>query len=239
MGQIDLFPIYLSFKVALLSTVFSLIPGLLAAYLLSRSEGKAADVADALLTLPIVLPPTVLGYYLLVILGRQSVLGRFLEQQFGVTIVFTQTGAVIAAMCVSIPFFIQSARTAFAGIDESLLHAARLLGRTEWNIFFSVMIPLSWRGLTSGVMLAFARALGDFGATLMVAGSIPGKTETMSIAIYNCLMNGDERTAGLLVAIMTFLSLAVLYGIKRMEKKMGRGGSRHAPRKHQKNISGI
>lgn len=93
-------------------------------------------MADALLTLPIVLPPTVLGYYLLVILGRQSVLGRFLEQQFGVTIVFTQTGAVIAAMCVSIPFFIQSARTAFAGIDESLLHAARLLGRTEWNIFF-------------------------------------------------------------------------------------------------------
>lgn len=107
---------------------------------------------------------------------------------------------------------------------------------------FSVMIPLSWRGLTSGVMLAFARALGDFGATLMVAGSIPGKTETMSIAIYNCLMNGDERTAGLLVAIMTFLSLAVLYGIKRMEKRwegVAAGMLRVNIKKHFRNLSWI
>ncbi|GER66435.1 molybdenum ABC transporter permease subunit [Weizmannia acidilactici] len=231
MAHLNFFPIYLSFKVALLATVFSLVLGLPAAYYLSRSKGKLADFTDALLTLPIVLPPTVLGYYLLIFLGRQSAVGRFLEQHFGITVVFTQTGAVIAALAVSIPFFIQSARTAFAGIDEDLLHAARVLGRSEWNLFFSVVIPLSWRGLTSGMMLVFARALGDFGATLMVAGSIPNQTETMSIAIYDALMNGDTRTADLLVIIMTVLSVAILYGIKRLEKRVIRGEDRHAARK--------
>jgi molybdate transport system permease protein len=227
-GDMNFFPLYLSLKVAVLATLLSLLIGLPVSYYLSRSKGRFTDFFDALLTLPIVLPPTVLGYYLLIFFGRQSMPGRFLEQHFGWTIVFTQTGGVIAALAVSIPFFIQSARTAFESIEENLLNAARVLGRSEWNLFFTVIIPLSWRGLASGVMLVFARALGDFGATLMVAGSIPNQTMTMSVAIYDALLAGDKKMANILVAIMTVLSIAILYGIKRLEKRMIRGENRHA-----------
>ncbi|WP_018665018.1 molybdate ABC transporter permease subunit [Heyndrickxia acidiproducens] len=228
MKNMNFFPLYLSLKVAVLATLLAIIVGLPVSYYLSRSKGRATDFFDALLTLPIVLPPTVLGYYLLVFFGRQGAPGRFLEQHFGWTIVFTQTGAVLAALAVSIPFFIQSARTAFESIEENLLNAARVLGRSEWNLFFTVMIPLSWRGLASGVMLVFARALGDFGATLMVAGSIPNQTMTMPVAIYDALLAGDTKMANMLVAIMTVLSIAILYGIKRLEKRMIRGENRHA-----------
>lgn len=221
--NVNWFPLYLSFKVAAIATVLDVLIGLPVAYYLSRSKGKISAFLDSLVTLPIVLPPTVLGYYLLVLLGRQSVIGSFLEDQLGIAIVFTQTGAVIASLIVSIPYFIQSAKTSFESIEGNLLDAARVLGRSEWNIFFTVMIPLSWRGLILGVMLVFARALGDFGATLMVAGAIPDETMTMPVAIYEALLAGDTRMVNILVVILTVVSLIVLYGIKRIEKQFVRG----------------
>ncbi|OLS41329.1 molybdate ABC transporter permease subunit [Bacillus sp. MRMR6] len=221
--EINLFPLFLSFRVALTATLFTFIIGIPIAYFLNRSNGKLADIIDTLITLPIVLPPTVLGYYLLVLLGRQSSIGKFLEDRFDITIVFTPTGAVIAALIVSIPYLIKSARAAFAGIDPTLLNAARVLGRTELNIFLTVIIPLAWRGIAAGMTLAFARALGDFGATLMVAGSIPNVTMTMPIAIYDALLAGNRDLAKILVIIMTSVSVSVLYVINRLEKRMNKG----------------
>ncbi len=219
MADINLFPLLLSLRVASTATLLSFIIGLPAAYFLSRSRGKLVDLIDSFITLPIVLPPTVLGYYLLVLLGRQSVLGSFLEEKFGMMIVFTPTGAVIAALVVSIPFLIKSARSSFAGIDTSLISAARVLGHSELSIFFKIIIPLGWRGVASGATLAFARALGDFGATLMVAGNIPHKTMTMPIAIYDALLAGNRDMANLLVIIMTSVSICALYILNRLEKE--------------------
>ncbi|MFG6118708.1 molybdate ABC transporter permease subunit [Thalassobacillus sp. B23F22_16] len=220
---INLFPLFLSFRVAITATLLAFIIGIPIAYYLNRSNGRIADIIDTFLTLPIVLPPTVLGYYLLVLLGRQSSIGRMLEEKFDITIVFTPTGAVIAALVVSIPFLIKSARSAFAGIDPALLNAARVLGRTEFNIFLTIILPLAWRGIAAGITLSFARALGDFGATLMVAGSIPNETMTMPIAIYDALLAGNRDLVNILVLIMTVVSIAVLYIINRLEKKLNKG----------------
>ncbi|WP_096198871.1 molybdate ABC transporter permease subunit [Bacillus sp. FJAT-45350] len=224
MDGVNLFPLFLSFRVALTATLFALMIGLPIAYFMNRSKGRIVDFIDTVITLPIVLPPTVLGYYLLVLLGRQSSVGRFLEERFDITIVFTPTGAVIAALVVSIPFLIKSARTSFGSIDPNIINAARVLGRTELNIFLTVMIPLAWRGIAAGVTLSFARALGDFGATLMVAGSIPNQTMTMPIAIYDALLAGNRELANVLVIIMTTVSVAVLYIINRLEKRVVKGG---------------
>lgn len=220
MTDINLFPLFLSLRVATTATLLALIIGIPIAYYLNRSNGKIADIVDTFITLPVVLPPTVLGYYLLVLLGRQSPIGRFLEEQFNITIVFTPTGAVIAALVVSIPFLIKSARSAFANIDPTYINAARILGRTEINIFFTIILPLAWRGVAAGITLTFARALGDFGATLMVAGSIPNETMTMPIAVYDALLAGNRELANLLVMIMTAVSLSVLYILNRLEKKI-------------------
>lgn len=219
MSELNLFPLFLSLRVAFTATLFAILIGLPIAYYLNRSNGRTADIIDTIITLPVVLPPTVLGYYLLVLLGRQSSVGTFLEKYFDITIVFTPKGAVIAALVVSIPFLIKSARSAFSTIDPSVIQAARILGRSEWNIFITIMIPLAWRGIASGITLAFARALGDFGATLMVAGSIPNQTMTMPIAIYDALLAGNRELANLLVIIMTTVSLIILYMINRLDKK--------------------
>jgi molybdate transport system permease protein len=225
MDQINLFPLLLSFRVALTATLFTILIGLPIAFFLSRSRSKFADLLDTLITLPIVLPPTVLGYYLLVLLGRQSGIGRFLEENFNITIVFTPTGAVIAAMIVSIPFLIKSAKAAFENIDANIVNAARVLGRTEFNIFLTIIIPLAWRGIVAGITLGFARALGDFGTTLMVAGSIPNKTMTMPIAIYDALLAGNRELANILVIIMTIVAVTVLFTINRLEKKVSKRGA--------------
>ncbi|OIJ15122.1 molybdenum ABC transporter permease subunit [Anaerobacillus alkalilacustris] len=224
MDQINLFPLFLSLRVALTATLFTIIIGLPVAYYLSRAKGKFTDFIDTVITLPIVLPPTVLGYYLLVLLGRQSPLGIFLEERLNIMIVFTPTGAIIAAMVVSIPFLIKSAKAAFANIDPNIINAARVLGRTEFNIFLTIIIPLAWRGIVAGITLSFARALGDFGTTLMVAGSIPNRTMTMPIAIYDALLAGNRDLANILVLIMTIVSLTVLYTINRLEKRVSKGG---------------
>lgn len=223
MENINLFPLYLSFRVALSATLIGSLCGLPLAYFLSRKQGRLSDFIDTLTNLPVVLPPTVLGYYLLVLLGRQSWIGKFLEEQFDIMIVFTPTGAIIAATVVSIPYMIKASKASLAEINEDYLNAARLLGRSEPNIFITIMIPIAWRGIISGITLSFARALGDFGTTLMVAGSIPYKTQTMPIAIYNSLLAGDYQTANFLVLIMTSVAVLVLYVVNRMEKKMKKG----------------
>lgn len=222
MREINLFPLFLSFRVAFTATIISFIIGLPLAYFLSRGRGKAVDFMDTLTNLPVVLPPTVLGYYLLVLLGRQSPIGSFFEQTFGTMIVFTPSGAIIASTVVSIPYLIKSSKTAFLEINEDYLHAARLLGRSEINVF-TIVVPIAWRGIVAGITMSFVRALGDFGTTLMVSGSIPNRTMTMPIAIYDALQGGNKDMANLLVFIMTTISIIILFIVNTLERKMKRG----------------
>ncbi|MCF8019365.1 MAG: molybdate ABC transporter permease subunit [Vallitaleaceae bacterium] len=223
MNNINLFPLYLSFRVAFTATMISFLFGLPIAYFLSKGHGKAVDFVDTLTNLPVVLPPTVLGYYLLVLLGRQSPLGAFLEDHFNARIVFTPTGAIIASTVVAIPYLIKASKTAFLEINEDYLNAARLLGRGELNIFITVVMPIAWRGIVAGLTMSFVRALGDFGTTLMVSGSIPNKTMTMPIAIYDALQAGNKEMANLLVLIMTSIAIIVLFTINQLERKMKKG----------------
>lgn len=223
MNDVNLFPLYLSFRVAITATIISFIFGIPIAYFLSKGHGKLVDFIDSLTNLPVVLPPTVLGYYLLVLLGRQSPLGAFLENTFDTRLVFTPTGAIIAATVVSIPYLIKASKTAFLEINEDYLNAARLLGRSELSVFFTVVMPIAWRGIVAGLTMSFARALGDFGTTLMVSGSIPNKTMTMPIAIYDALQAGNKDMANLLVLIMTSIAVIVLFTINQLERKMKKG----------------
>ena len=200
----------LSLKVALWATALNLVLGVGVGYVLARSQFWGRAVLDAALTLPMVMPPTVLGYYLLVILGRKGVVGAWLQDHFGVTLIFTWQGAVIAATVVAFPLVFKSARAAFEAVDTQLEQAARVLGVGEIGIFFRVTLPLAWRGILAGLLLAFARAMGEFGATLMVAGSIPGKTQTLSVAVYEAVQAGQDDTANLLVIITSLTCMAVL-----------------------------
>jgi molybdate transport system permease protein len=217
--SIDLFPLYLSLKVAALSTLVCLVLGVSLAWVLARKTFPGRDVLDALSTLPLVLPPSVLGYYLLVALGRKSLLGRALESLLGLRLVFTWQGAVVAASVVAWPLMAQSARAAFEGVDEELEEVARTLGRSEWDVFCTVTLPLAWRGIFAGTVLAFARALGDFGTTLMVAGNIPGRTQTLAIAIYDAVQAGDDGRAALLVAVVTAVATALLLTARQLERR--------------------
>lgn len=223
MNATYLFPLYLSFKVAFTATLISFIIGLPIAYFLSKGRSKLVDLIDTLTNLPVVLPPTVLGYYLLVLLGRRSPIGLFLENNFDIMIIFTPTGAIIASSVAAIPYLIKSSKTAFLEINEDYLNAARLLGRNELSVFCTIVIPIAWRGIVAGITMAFVRALGDFGTTLMVAGSIPNKTMTMPIAIYDALQSGNKELANLLVFIMTSIAIIVLFMINLLERKMKKG----------------
>jgi len=211
MQEINLYPIWLSLKIALTATFFNFFLGSACAYILARKDFFGKNLLDALLMQPMIMPPTVLGYYLLVVLGRQSAIGRFLEESFGITLVFTWKGAVIAAMIASLPLFIKPARAALESVSGHLENAARILGKNEWEVFRHITLPLSARGIIAGTALTFARSLGEFGTTLMVAGNIPGKTQTLSIAIYDAVQAGNTTLANTLVAIMTVLSIIILY----------------------------
>ncbi|MBP8082924.1 MAG: molybdate ABC transporter permease subunit [Spirochaetes bacterium] len=226
MNGINLFPLFLSFKVASASVAIALIAGIPLAYFLSRKKNRLVYFIDSLMNLPIILPPTVLGYYLLVLLGRQSHIGKFLENNFDIMIVFTPLGAVLASTIVSIPYLIKAAKVSFEEVDKDYINAARVMGKTETVIFFTIILPIAWRGVISGVSMAFSRALGDFGTTLMVAGSIPDETLTMPIAIYNSLQADDSKTANIMVLIMTIIALATLVIISRLSYK--RKGERNA-----------
>ena len=167
---------------------------------------------------PLVIPPTVLGYYLLSTFGAGSPIGGFFENVLGLQIVFTWKGAVLASLVSSLPLFVKPAKAAIEGVGNEIEDAARLLGKTEWYIIRTITLPLAWRGIAAGTVMAFARATGEFGATLMVAGNIPGRTQTLPIAIYDAVQSGDDYTANLLVGIITLFSFLVLYIAERFSK---------------------
>lgn len=213
--SIDWSPLWLSLRVASIATVLSLAIGLTAGWALTRWQFRGKNLAEALITAPIVLPPTVLGYYLLVALGRNSPLGEAYETIFGGPLVFTWQAAVVAASLHAIPLLIRSARAAFEGVNRNLENAARSLGASEWRVFWRVTLPLSKGPVVAAAVFAFARALGDFGVTIMIAGNIPGKTQTMSVAIYDAVQSGQSQLATALVLVMSALAITVLYAIGR------------------------
>ena len=200
----------LTLKVAGWATAINLVLGVAVGYALSRLRFRGRDVIDAVLTLPMVLPPTVLGYYLLVLLGRHGAIGQWLQQNLGIQLIFTWQGAVIAASVVAFPLVFKAARASFENVEPSLEQAARVLGLSEAAVFFRITLPLAWRGILSGTLLAFARATGEFGATLMVAGSIVGETQTLSIAVYEAVQAGQDQTANFLVLLTSVSCLALL-----------------------------
>ena len=205
-------PLWLTLKVATVGTALSLVVGVTLAALLTHNRVPGRDYLDALFTLPLVLPPTVLGYYLIVVVGKNGWLGRWLFDTFGISLIFTWQGAALAAALVALPLIFKSARAAFSEVDRNLLKAARTLGATEMRVFFRVTFPLAWRGVLAGVMLAFARSLGEFGATLMVAGNLPGKTQTLSLAIYEAVQAGNDGWAAALVLLTSLLCATLLIG---------------------------
>jgi molybdate transport system permease protein len=210
--------LWLSLKVAGWATAIDLVLGVAVGYALARLRFPGRDVLDSLLTLPMVLPPTVLGYYLLVLLGQRGPVGAWLHAHFGVTLIFSWQGAVIAAAIVAFPLVFKPARAAFEAVDGQLEGAARVLGVSEAGVFFRVTLPLARRGILAGALLAFARALGEFGATLMVAGSIPGQTQTLSIAIYEAVQAGQDEVANTLVLITSAVCIVVLLVATRLNR---------------------
>jgi molybdate transport system permease protein len=217
--EIDWFPLWLSLRVASLATLVSLAAGLALAYLFANVEFRGKEFLDALVTLPLVLPPTVLGYYLLVSLGRVSPIGKFYEMLFGGPLVFTWQAAVVASTVHAVPLLVRSLRAALSSLEHDYERAARSLGASEWRVFWRISVPLARRQIVAATVLAFARCLGDFGATLMVAGDIPHSTQTVSIAIYDAVEGGHTLTARLLVLAVSALTIGIVYLSNRLERR--------------------
>lgn len=215
MSTIDWFPLELSLRVAAIATVVVMLIGVSLAWLLAKRRFAGRDIIDALVTLPLVLPPTVLGYYLLLLLSERSPIGGAIEYVTGLHLVFTWQGAVVASTVGAFPLVVKTARASIAAVDGTLEDAARTLGLNEWQVFRRVTMPLAFRGIIAAGMLAFARALGDFGATLMVAGNIPKRTQTAAIAIYDATQSGHDGYALTLVLIMSAVALLLLYFTNR------------------------
>ena len=216
MSPDNLAALALSLRVALAATALSAVIGIPLAWALARRRFRGYAVVDVLVTLPLVLPPTVTGYYLIVLLGRRGWLGGPLWALTGWTVTFTWYAAVIAATVMALPLLVRTARAAIESVDESLEQAAYTLGRSEWRTALEVTLPLARRGIVAGLVLAFARALGEFGATLMLAGNIPGRTSTVPLAIYTAVQTGEGGDVLLLVAALTALSCAVLITAGRL-----------------------
>ncbi|MEM7346737.1 MAG: molybdate ABC transporter permease subunit [Chloroflexota bacterium] len=209
MAEFDWFPLWLSLRVATLATGLVLVGGIPLAWLLARRHFPGKEMLAAVASLPLVLPPTVLGYYLLVLLGNRSPVGQWLNEA-GIPLVFTWRGAAVAASVAAFPLLLQTARAGFESIDTRLEDVARTLGRSNLYIFWRITLPLAWRSILAGIALTFARALGDFGATLMVAGNIPGRTQTMSIYIYDLAQANKQVEANLMVLLMTIVAVVML-----------------------------
>ncbi|MGV8906729.1 MAG: molybdate ABC transporter permease subunit [Acetobacterium sp.] len=205
----DLSPAWISIKITLTATIIIFFIGLSTAWLMTNYKGKWKGLIDGILTLPLVLPPTVAGFGILLLIGRNGPVGNFLNI-FGVNIIFSWYAAVIAAIVVAFPLMYKTSMGAFEQIDSNILSAARTLGASEWKVFWRVAVPVAWPGIAAATALSFARSLGEFGATLMVAGSIPGKTETIPIAIYFATQGGDMETALIWVLIIFAISLTVI-----------------------------
>jgi molybdate transport system permease protein len=213
--MLDWDPVILSLRVALAALLLVFVSATLAARVMTRTELPGRDVLEAVFTLPLVLPPVVTGYFLLVMLGRRGPLGEFLLERLDLQILFTALAAVIAAAVVSFPLMYQSAKAAFQAIDEGLEDAARTLGAGEIRVFLTVTLPLAWPGLVAGTVLTFARALGEFGATVMVAGNIPGRTTTVPLAIYFLAEAGDLRLAGIYALLISVASMIMIVVLNR------------------------
>lgn len=207
----DYSPLFLSLRVSVIATAVIALVGTLIAYLLARKRFPGRTVLDSFTTLPMILPPTVTGYYLIILLGRNGMIGKYLYQATGFSIMFTWQAAVIAATVVALPIMIKSAKAAIESVDREFEKAAFTLGKSELETFFLVTLPLAKKGMMAGLILSFARALGEFGATIMVAGNIPGKTSTMPLSIYSAVQTGEDQLAAMLVIILTAISLAVIY----------------------------
>jgi molybdate transport system permease protein len=206
----------LSIQIALCATAIAAVLGTAIAALLANADFPGRDWVDVAVTAPIVLPPTVLGYYVLVSIGRRSGIGHIVESVFGSPIVFTRLGAVVAATVGALPLVVKSGRAAIEAVDATLVRAARSLGAGPLRALVTVQLPLAGRGVLAAVMLAFARSLGDFGVTLMVAGDIPGQTQTASLALYDAIQEHQDRTALGLALSLTAIGVTVLYTVNKL-----------------------
>lgn len=214
-------PLLLSIRVALLATLVAGVLGVLLAGFLSMARLPGRELIDALLTAPLVLPPTVLGYYLLTTLGRRSPVGRFFEEITGEPLVFGPTALLIAATVAALPLIVRATRAAMDEVDPVLLGVAKTLGATPPRVFFTVLVPLSRRGIVAGLSLGFARALGDFGVTLMLAGNIPGVTRTAPLAIYDAVQAGrDTEAAGLALCLASFAVLCLSFSARLTSRRV-------------------
>lgn len=216
MSSLDLAPFWLSLRVAAVATLLAWLAGIALGWVFARTRLPGRTVLEAACMLPLVLPPTVIGYAILLAAGRRSPLGGWLREHFDYSIVFSWHGAVVASAVVALPLVLKSASTAFAEVDRTLEAAAATLGQTPWAVFLRVTLPLAWPGILAGTLLAFARAMGEFGASLMVAGSIPGRTQTLSMAIYDAVQAGQDDTAWRLVLLTALVSVAVLVASNRL-----------------------
>jgi molybdate transport system permease protein len=214
------FSLRLSLQVACVATAFVAIAGIAAAYLLGRRSFRGKELLDMLFTLPLVLPPTVTGYCLIVLFGRTGVFGRPVYDLTGWSVMFTWQAAVIASFVVALPLMIKTTRAAIESVDENYIRASYTLGHSEWYTAWSVILPLAKKGILAGTILSFARAMGEFGATLMLAGNIPGRTNTTPLAIYSAAAGGDRAEANAMVLLFTVISGLFLYAANRLTRKV-------------------
>ena len=212
-------PLVLSFEFALVATSISGVLGIAVAALLANRSFFGRDLVDVVFTAPIVMPPTVLGYYLLAALGKESAIGHAWESVTGSRVVFTETGVVIAMVVVAFPFVVKNVRAALESTDRTLVLAARTLGATPVRAFLTVQLPLASRGIIAALMLAFARAIGEFGVTLLIGGNIEGKTRTAPIAIYDAILGMREHDAGVMVGILTAMVVVLLYIVAKLTRE--------------------
>jgi molybdate transport system permease protein len=217
----DWAPLLLSLRVAAIATAVALVVGVALGALLAWKRTPARDLIDAILTAPMVLPPTVLGYYLLTAIGKHSAIGRAWHSVFHTDIVFSVTGCVVASTIEALPMVIKSARTALAGVDPTLVAAARTLGAGPVRAFFTVSLPLAMPGIIAGTTLGFARALGDFGVTLMIAGDIPGDTQTAPLYVFDMVTGGHDTLANGMIAVTTAIAIAAMYAANRLTRSRG------------------
>jgi molybdate transport system permease protein len=212
---LDWHPMALTLRVAAVATVIALVLGVALGWVFARQRFPGSGILEAICMLPLVLPPTVLGYGILVVMGRNGPVGAWLREHFDYTVIFNWHGAVIASALVALPLVLKSASAAFGGVDTTLEAAARTLRQSRGSVFMRVTLPLAWPGILAGTLLAFARAMGEFGASLMVAGSIPGQTQTVSMAIYDSVQAGQDDVAMVLVLATSVLSVAILVAANR------------------------
>lgn len=223
----DFSPFWISIKTSLLSTIITLIVGLPIAYVIATRNNKFKGLIDGIITLPLVLPPTVVGFFLLLLVGKNGPIGIFLRNTFDITLIFSWPATVISAIVVSFPMIYRTTRSSFEQIDTNIICAARTLGLSEFKIFYKIAIPITYPGIIGGIVLTFARAMGEFGATLMLAGNIPGKTQTMPLAIFFAVEGGDMKQAMLWVLIIIAFSLSMIllmnYWSSIQDRLLGRG----------------